>query len=67
MLETIDLSEVRTPRSPLCQVLLLVRSVGEVHDEGKYPMEKFYNMFRKWYVPTKHSGMLPPEAENMLN
>ena len=40
---------------------------GEVHEGGKCPMEKFYNMLRKWYVPNKHAGMLPPEAEKMLN
>ena len=30
-------------------------------------MEKFYNMLRKWYVPTKHAVILPPDAEKMLN
>jgi hypothetical protein len=30
-------------------------------------MEHFYNMLRKWYVPTKHAVMLPPEEEKMLN
>jgi hypothetical protein len=40
---------------------------GEVHESGKCPMEEFYNLIRKWYVPTKHAGMLPPEAEEMLN
>uniref|UniRef100_M4C4C9 Uncharacterized protein n=1 Tax=Hyaloperonospora arabidopsidis (strain Emoy2) TaxID=559515 RepID=M4C4C9_HYAAE len=39
---------------------------GEVHERVKY-MEKFYNMLRKWYVPTKHAGMLPPDAKKMLN
>ena len=40
---------------------------GEVHESGKCPMEEFYNLIRKWYVPTKHAGMLPPKAEEMLN
>jgi hypothetical protein len=30
-------------------------------------MEEFYNMIRQWYNPTKHAGMLPPNAEKMLN
>ena len=39
----------------------------DVHEEGKCPMEQFYNMIRQWYVPTKHAGMLPEQAEKMLN
>ena len=40
---------------------------GEIHEGGKCPMKEFYNMIRKWYVPTKHAGMLPPTAEEILN
>jgi hypothetical protein len=39
----------------------------DVHDEGKCPMELFYNWIRQWYVPTKHAGMLPEPCEKMLN
>uniref|UniRef100_A0AAV1VN97 CCHC-type domain-containing protein n=1 Tax=Peronospora matthiolae TaxID=2874970 RepID=A0AAV1VN97_9STRA len=39
----------------------------EVHEERKCPMERFYNMIRQWYVPTKHAGMLPEQVEKMLN
>ena len=38
-----------------------------VHDGGKFPMKPFYSMIRQWYVPTKHAGMLPEQAEKMLN
>ena len=30
-------------------------------------MEQFYNMIRRWYVPTKHAELLPEQAEKMLN
>ena len=30
-------------------------------------MEQFYNLICQWYVPNKHAGMLPEQAENMLN
>ena len=39
----------------------------EVHDVGNCPMEEFYNLIRKWYVPTKHAGMFPTKVEEMLN
>ena len=39
---------------------------GKIHEDGKCPMEEFYSMIHKWYVPTKHAGMLPPKAEEML-
>ena len=39
----------------------------DVHEEGKCPMEQFYNMIRQWYVSTKHAGMLPEQAEKMPN
>ena len=38
---------------------------GEVHDGGNCPKKKFYNILRKWYVPTKHAGMLPRCEENV--
>ncbi|POM72519.1 Hypothetical protein PHPALM_10752, partial [Phytophthora palmivora] len=47
--------------------LFVCRACGEIHDAGKCPMEEFYNLIRKWYVPTKHAGMLPVDAEKMLN
>ena len=40
---------------------------GEVHENGKCPMEEFFNLIRQWYVPTKHAGMFPPKVEEMLN
>uniref|UniRef100_M4B5J3 Uncharacterized protein n=1 Tax=Hyaloperonospora arabidopsidis (strain Emoy2) TaxID=559515 RepID=M4B5J3_HYAAE len=40
---------------------------GEIHESGKCPMEEFFNLIRKWYVPTKHSGTFPPKVEEMLN
>jgi len=30
-------------------------------------MEEFYNMFRQWYVPSKHAGMFPEKMKKMLN
>ena len=39
----------------------------KVHESGKSPSEKFYNLMRKWYVPTKHAQFVPSEAEEMLN
>ncbi|OWZ01761.1 hypothetical protein PHMEG_00026792 [Phytophthora megakarya] len=38
-----------------------------MHEPGKCPMEEFYNLIRQWYVPNKHAGMLPANAENKLN
>ena len=35
------------------------RACGVAHEIGKCPMEEFYNMFRQWYVPSKHAGMFP--------
>ena len=39
----------------------------DVHEEGKCSIKKNYNLIRQWYVPTKHAGMLPEQAEKMLN
>ena len=33
----------------------------------KVPDGTVYNMIHQWYVPTKHAGMLPEQAEKMLN
>ena len=41
-------------------------SCGKVHESDMCSLEKFYNLMRKWYVPTKHAGMFPSEAEEML-
>jgi hypothetical protein len=43
------------------------RACGKIHDAGKCPMEEFYNLIRQWYNPTQHAGMLPSNAEKMLN
>ena len=40
---------------------------GEMHENEKCPMEEFYNLICKWYVPTKHAGMFSPKVEEMLN
>ena len=40
---------------------------GETHDCGKCPMEEFYNLIRKWCVPSKHADMFPHKVEKMLN
>ena len=40
---------------------------GEIHENGKCPMQEFFNLIRQWYVPTKHAGMFPPKVEEMLN
>ena len=32
----------------------------KVHDSGECPSEKFYNLMRKWYVPTKHAEIFRP-------
>ncbi|POM81328.1 Hypothetical protein PHPALM_712 [Phytophthora palmivora] len=52
---------------PSDHCLFVCRACGEIHDAGKCPMKEFYNLIRKWYVPTKHAGMLPVDAEKMLN
>uniref|UniRef100_A0AAV1UQ20 CCHC-type domain-containing protein n=1 Tax=Peronospora matthiolae TaxID=2874970 RepID=A0AAV1UQ20_9STRA len=52
---------------PSDNCFFVCRACGEMHDPGKCPMEKFYNMIRQWYVPNKHAGMLPEKAEKMLN
>ncbi|POM62438.1 hypothetical protein PHPALM_28410 [Phytophthora palmivora] len=46
--------------------LFVCHACGEIHEAGKCPMEEFYNLIRQWYVPTKHAGMLPVDAEKML-
>ena len=40
---------------------------GEIHDCGKRPMEEFYNLIRKWYVPSKHAGIVPPKVEEIFS
>ncbi|GMF41604.1 unnamed protein product [Phytophthora fragariaefolia] len=52
---------------PSDHCLFVCRACGELHDVGKCQMEEFYNMIRQWYNPTKHAGMLPVNAEKMLN
>ncbi|CAI5747154.1 unnamed protein product [Peronospora destructor] len=52
---------------PSDHCVFVCRACGELNDAGKCPMEEFYNMILKWYVPTKHAGMLPEKAEKMLN
>ncbi|POM71991.1 LOW QUALITY PROTEIN: Hypothetical protein PHPALM_11368 [Phytophthora palmivora] len=50
---------------PSDHCLFVCRACGEIHEVGKYPMEELYNLMRQWYVPTKHAGMLPVDAEKM--
>ncbi|KAG2910556.1 hypothetical protein PC116_g12875 [Phytophthora cactorum] len=34
---------------------------------GQCPMEKFYNLIRQWYDPTKHDTILSESALKVLN
>ena len=52
---------------PLDKCFYVCAACGEIHENAKCPMEDFYNLIRKWYVPTKHAGMFPPKVEEMLN
>ena len=52
---------------PLYKPFYACAACGNVHESGKHSTEEFYNLIRKWYLPTKHAGMLSPEAEEMLN
>ncbi|GMF52127.1 unnamed protein product [Phytophthora fragariaefolia] len=52
---------------PSDHCLFVCRACGELHGMGKCQMEEFYNMVRQLYNPTKHAGMLPDNAEKMLN
>lgn len=52
---------------PSDKCFFVCTACGEMHEGGKCPMEEFYNLICQWYVPTKHAGMLPPKAEEMLN
>ena len=52
---------------PSDKCLHVCPACGEVHESGQCPMEEFYNLIRKWYVPTKHAGLLPAKVEEMLN
>ncbi|GMF38640.1 unnamed protein product [Phytophthora fragariaefolia] len=47
--------------------LFVCRASGELHNMGKCEMEKFYNIIRQLYHPTKHARMLPGNAEKMLS
>ncbi|POM70669.1 LOW QUALITY PROTEIN: Hypothetical protein PHPALM_12858 [Phytophthora palmivora] len=47
--------------------LFVCRACREIHKAGKFPMEGFYDLIHQWYVPVKHAGMLPVDAEKMLN
>ncbi|OWY96977.1 hypothetical protein PHMEG_00032608, partial [Phytophthora megakarya] len=52
---------------PSDHCLFVCRACGEVHKPGNCPMEEFYNFIRQWHVPNKHAGMMPANAEKMLN
>ena len=52
---------------PSDKCFYICAACGEIHDNGKCPMEEFFNLIRQWYVPTKHAGMFPPKVEEMLN
>ncbi|KAE9335533.1 hypothetical protein PR003_g12964 [Phytophthora rubi] len=41
--------------------------IGKLYDHGKCQMEEFYNLIRQWFDPSKHPGLLPEAAEEMLN
>ncbi|POM69664.1 Hypothetical protein PHPALM_14034 [Phytophthora palmivora] len=47
--------------------LFVCRGCGVIHEAGEYPMEEFYNLICQWDVLMKHAGMLPIDAEKMLN
>ena len=38
-----------------------------IHDIGKCPMEQLNNLIGQWYVRIELTGMLPEQAEKMLN
>ncbi|POM65993.1 Eukaryotic/viral aspartic protease, active site [Phytophthora palmivora] len=40
-------------------ILSLLVRLSQIQDTGKCPMGEFYSLIRLWYVPTKHTGMLP--------
>ena len=52
---------------PSDKCLHVCAACGDIHDCGKCPMEEFYNLIRKWYVPSKHAELLPPKVKEMLN
>ena len=52
---------------PSDKCFFVCAACGDMHEGGKCLVEEFYNMIRQLYVPTKHAGMLPPRAEEMLN
>ncbi|KAE9007868.1 hypothetical protein PR001_g16856 [Phytophthora rubi] len=54
-------------RHPSDRCLKLCKACGEMHEAGACRFEEFFNVMRQWYVPQRHAGMLPPDAENMLN
>ncbi|KAE8895776.1 hypothetical protein PF003_g20296 [Phytophthora fragariae] len=52
---------------PSDRCLRTCKACGDVHAAGECPMEEFFNQLRQWYDPSKHGGMLPLTAEQMLN
>ncbi|KAE9021940.1 hypothetical protein PR001_g13261 [Phytophthora rubi] len=54
-------------RHPSDRCLKLCKACGEMHEAGACRFEEFFNVMRQWYVPQRHAGMLPPDAEKMLN
>ena len=67
MLKKAAMKKVRPQRISDEKVLLRLRSLRKCSRKWKMPYEKVYNLIRKWYVPTKHAGLLPSKAEEMLN
>uniref|UniRef100_M4BAA1 CCHC-type domain-containing protein n=1 Tax=Hyaloperonospora arabidopsidis (strain Emoy2) TaxID=559515 RepID=M4BAA1_HYAAE len=52
---------------PSDKCFFVCAACNEIHENGKCPMDEFYNLIRKWYVPTKYSGMFTPKVKEMLN
>ncbi|KAE9275578.1 hypothetical protein PF001_g26516 [Phytophthora fragariae] len=52
---------------PSDRCFFVCRGCGQLHDHGKCQMDVFYSLIRQWFDPSKHPGLLPEAAENMLN
>uniref|UniRef100_A0AAV1TPK1 Uncharacterized protein n=1 Tax=Peronospora matthiolae TaxID=2874970 RepID=A0AAV1TPK1_9STRA len=61
-----NVPEVRSKRAPSDKCFYVFPACGEVHENGKCPMEDLFNLIRHWYVPTKHAVTFPPKVEEML-
>ncbi|OWY94111.1 LOW QUALITY PROTEIN: hypothetical protein PHMEG_00036252 [Phytophthora megakarya] len=52
---------------PTDRCLYACRGCGDIHEAGECPTDEFYNQIRKWYDPTRHTGLFPEQVEKMLN